>query len=361
MRSALAFVFVVAAAGMAAAQQPQIQNGRVETRQASSLSGEIATLGASSADPVWIAWREPVTDGRRAGCSWYQDDSTMPNGIRGMVIESDSGLYKPPQLTAPTGPAPLEAGTNVVILVRIVDKRVERLRTFSDDCPLDANGRTVYWLNGITPAESLKFLEGLTHPNYATMVRSGADSLVSSAMSAIAYHRDPAADAILDKLATDPESSVRRQAISQLGGNRGAHGFETLRRLLDSERSVDGRRNIVSALVQTRQPQTVDVLLNLARTDADESIRADAVYYLPARGGERMIPEILRILTNDGSTNVRQRAVSAIGTLPADAAIPALITLGKDSHDVVVRKQAVSVLGRSKDPRAIAFLQELVK
>src|SRR5215471_16884324 len=100
MRSALAFVFVAAAASAAAAQQPQIQNGRVETRQASSISGEIATLGASSTDPIWIAWREPVADGRRAGCSWYQDD-TMSNGIRGNILEQDiisSGAYKPPQI-----------------------------------------------------------------------------------------------------------------------------------------------------------------------------------------------------------------------------------------------------------------------
>lgn len=356
----LTLALVTATTIAAAAQQPQIQNGRVEKRQASSLSSEIATLGAASTDPVWVAWREPMADGRRGGCNWYSDDN-YPNGIRGIIIESDSGPYKPPQITAPSGPVPLEGGTTVVMLARIVNKRVERLRTFGDDCPLDANGRTVYWLDGIAPAESLKFLEALAHPDYASMIRSGADNLVSSAISAIAYHRDSGADAVLDRLAADPDATVRRQAISQLGNNRGAHGFETVRRLLDTERSVDVRRSLVSTLAQTRQPQTVDVLLALARNDGDESVRAEAVYYLPARGGERMIPEILKILGNDGSTNVRQRAISGLGTLPADAGVPALIQLARDSHDVVVRKQAVSVLGRSKDPRALAFLQELLK
>jgi len=360
MRSGIAFALVAAAAVTAAAQQPQIQNGRVETRQASSISSEIATLGAASADPIWVAWREPIADGRRGGCNWYSDDVNSI-GIRGVVIESDNGPYKPPQLTAPTGAVPLEAGTNVVILARISNKRVERLRTFGDDCPLDANGRTVYWLNGVTPAESLKFLETLTHPDYATMVRSGADSLVSSALSAIASHRDPAADAMLDKLAADPDSSLRRQAMRQLVDNRGAHGFETVRRLLDTEKNPDVRRSLVSSLAQSRQPQTADVLLALARNDSDESIRADAVYYLPARGGVKMVPEILKLLGSDGSTKVRQRAVDGIATLPADTALPALIQLARDSRDVVVRKQAVSALGRSKDPRAVGALQELLK
>jgi HEAT repeat protein len=58
---------------------------------------------------------------------------------------------------------------------------------------------------------------------------------------------------------------------------------------------------------------------------------------------------------------VRQRAVSGIGALPGDAGVPTLIQLVKDSRDVVVRKQAITVLGRSKDPRALAFLQELLK
>ena len=52
-----AIVFV--AAGLAvSAQQPQIQNGTVETRKATSLDRDIAAISAASSDITWIGWRE---------------------------------------------------------------------------------------------------------------------------------------------------------------------------------------------------------------------------------------------------------------------------------------------------------------
>jgi len=365
MKRLIAGTFVVLIPLTAVAQQPQIQNGRVETRQVSSIDKDVTALGATSTDPIWVAWREPMIDGRRNMCSWYSDD-TYPNGIRGNVLEQFNsvdvnGNFKPPQITPPTGPVPLEGGTTLVIMARIVNSRVERMRTFSDDCPLDANGRTVYMLTGVSVADSLKFLETLTHPDYSTMIRSGADGLVSSAVSAIGLHRGPEADAILDRLATDSDSNVRRQAIGQLADARTAHGFETLKRLLDTEKSVDVRRSLANAIARTRQPQTADLLLGLAHNDADEQVRGDAAYNLAARGGERMVPEIVKIANTDGSTNVRQRAISGLGTLPPDISLPPLMQLARDGHDMNVRKQAIQQLGHSKDPRAAAFLQELLK
>jgi hypothetical protein len=361
MTRVLTGVLLAAAVTAAAGQQPQIQNGKVETRPALSIDGEIATLGAASADPIWIAWRVPMIDGRRDMCSWYSDDS-YPTGIRGMVIETDRGESRVPQIAAPTGPVPLEAGTHLMVLARVVDKRVERLRTLGDDCPIDANGRTVYWLDRVTPAESLKVLERLTRPDYATMTRSGADNLVSAAISAIGLHRDPAADALLDRMAaSDPEPAVRRQAASSLATARGPHGFETLKRLLDTERRTDARRSLVGALVQTRQPQTVDALLGLARTDPDEQIRADAVYYLPLRGGDRVTSQVRAVIEADKVENVKRRGVSGLARLPNDAGVPTLIDLARTSQDPVIRKQAVSELGRSKDARAMAYLLELIK
>ena len=45
----------------------QIQNGRVETRQATSPEREIASLAGP--DPVWVYWRAPMLDGERGPCS----------------------------------------------------------------------------------------------------------------------------------------------------------------------------------------------------------------------------------------------------------------------------------------------------
>ena len=69
----------------ALAQQPSIQNGKVETRKAAALDREIATLAAgATTEPVWVGWRVPVVDGERAGCSTWTDDNFY---FRGQVLQ----------------------------------------------------------------------------------------------------------------------------------------------------------------------------------------------------------------------------------------------------------------------------------
>lgn len=357
---ALTFGLLSAAVGAQQAQM-QIQNGRVETRAATSLDREVAAAGAAGGEAVWIGWREPMIDGPRNMCSFYSDRD-YPNGIRGDVLDSGiNGEWHPPQLTPAAGPAQLEGGTSLVVLARIVDKKVERLHTIGDDCPIDANGRTVYWLTGISTTESLRFLEALAHPDYPNLTRGAAQNLVNEATSAIALHRGPEADAMLDRMATsDPDSTLRHRAASLLGSNRGAHGFETLRRLLDTDKTTDGHRAIASALAQTRQPQTADVLLALAKSDPDSQVRSTAVYYVPARGGDRLVKDVVALIQTETVANVRQRAVAGIGQMPSDQGLTTLIQLARTSTDATVRKEAVTQIGHSKDPRAVAYLQEII-
>lgn len=361
LATVLTMVLLVGAAA-AAAQQPSvsIQDGKVETRAATSIDREIA--GVAGSDPVWIAWREPMIDGKRDSCSRYSDFD-HPLSIRGELLDGDwnNGQWHVPEIAPPQGPVALEGGTTLVVFARIVDKRVERLRTLSDDCPVDANGRTVVMLTGITPAESIRFLESQTHPDFATRTRNGAQNLMNDAIAAVALHRDPAADPVLDRLAADPNSDVRRQAIASLGSARGAHGFATLRTLLGTERTRDVRAALARAIGQTRQPETADVLLGLLRDDPDPSVRAEAAYYLPQRGGDRVIAEVVRLAGQDRDDSVKRRALSGIALLPPDTSVPALIQIARSNDNVTLRKQAVSELSRSKDPRALAYLEEIIK
>jgi HEAT repeat protein len=58
---------------------------------------------------------------------------------------------------------------------------------------------------------------------------------------------------------------------------------------------------------------------------------------------------------------VKRRAISALQYLPDGEGIPLLIQLAKTSHDAEVRKQAMSSLGQSRDERAIAFFEDVLK
>ena len=360
MKPFTAVVLSLAALAAVPIAQQQVQNGRVERRQAASIDRELGAV--PSAEPAWIAWRVPMIEGRRDLCSWYVDDS---NATRGFLAEHAPGSSGQPQITPPTGPVPLEAGTGLVTLVRVVEGRVERLRTLTDDCPIDAGGRTIHWLDGVAPAEGLKFLDGLTRPTSpAILDRITGDarrSIATSAIGAIALHHDPAAETILLRLATgDSETTLRRQAGTRLA-SRSQRGFDEIRKLVATEQNQSVRRGFVTALGQTRFAATAETLLTLARGDADATVRGDAIYYYASAAGPAGVPNVLAVIQNDTDDRVKARAVQGLATLPDADRIEPLITLARTSANAAVRKQAVTALSHAKDPRAFAFIESILK
>jgi hypothetical protein len=355
-----ALVVSVAALSAAAVAQQQVQNGKVERRQATSIERELAAV--PGAEPAWIAWRVPLIEGRRDLCSWYSDDWYS---VRGFLADHSQSPTGRPQITPPTGPVPLEAGTGLVTLVRVVDGRVERLRTLTDDCPIDAGGRAIHWLDGITPAESLKFLESLTRPMAASILDrvtgEARRSIGTSAVSAMALHHDAAAEAILTRITTtDPDTTLRRQAGTRLA-SRSIRGFEEVRKLVGSEQNDSLRRSWVTALGQTRFPATAETLLALAKSDRDATVRGDAIYYYASAGGPAGIANVIAIAQNDADDRVKTRAVQGLATLPDAERVDPLISLARTSTNAAVRKQAVTALSASRDPRAMAFIEAILK
>ena len=357
-------ILVLGLASTASAQQPSIQNGKVETRKVAALDKEIATLAAGAAtEPVWVGWRVPIVDGERGGCSTWVDDNYY---WRGSVLDysplgSTTSMTRPPQTTPPAGALPLEGGTGLVVLLRLIDSRVERMQRLADDCPLDAGGRTVYWLDGVTPAESLRVLDGYTREEvFERLSMNARRSLTRSALEAIAWHRDPGANPILDRIATSSNSELRTAAITLLGSRRGAHGFASLQKMLQGERMPNTRVELVNAIGQTRESGTVGALRALIK-DSDAKVRAAAVYYFAIRGQQAVVPEVTAVVDSDTDVNVRKRAVSGLARLPTDAAIPMLIQIARTNKDPEVKKQAVSLLSQSRDPRAVAYMEEILK
>jgi HEAT repeat protein len=113
-------------------------------------------------------------------------------------------------------------------------------------------------------------------------------------------------------------------------------------------------------LGQTRESGTPDALLGLARADADDQVRAEALYWYAVLA-PNPAAQVIGILERDAATQVRSRGVAGLLRRPAADAVPNLITLARQSQDAGLRKEIVRSLGRSADPRAVAFMEELVK
>ena len=318
------------AAGLLAAQQPQVENARLEAAAfAGSLKSELAQHGAGS---FWAAWSEPMTPGRHGDMCW------------------SNGNYEDGHATG--APVRLEGQTTLLVLVRIENSQVDQLRVATPDCRFDGGGLPFYWLTGVPPAESVAWLK--------TQV---TEQKPDRAVTAIALQGGPAADQALDDLtATSQPARIREKAAFWLGNSRGAHGLEELKRMLASDPDVRVREQVVFAVSQSKEPTALGALIDAARNDKTPQIRSKALFWLAQKAASKQaVDAIGNAVVNDPERSVKEQAVFALKQLPESQGVPLLIQVAKNNPDPAVRKKAMFWLGQSKDPKALDFFAQVLK
>ncbi len=124
-----------------------------------------------------------------------------------------------------------------------------------------------------------------------------------------------------------------------------------------SNRVMDGA---LFAISRHDDPEAIDTLIRMAKRDASAHAREQALFWLAQRAGERATAAITDAILNDPDTGVKKRAVFALSQLPKDEGVPKLIEVARTQRNPEVRKQAFFWLGQSRDPRALAFLEQVL-
>src|SRR5262245_61755107 len=233
-------------AGSMVAQEPRVSNAKLRARSAAAgLEREFRALLAAGQEPAWVGYSVPIIPGEHQMCC----SSGCCGGCR---LEGG----KPDASTRLPGPVRLEGSRNLLVLYRIEQGRIEKIRSFSEDCELDGGGLAFYWLTGVGPEESVGWLSSFA----AAPDRDAKEGrrLSDSAVTAIAFHNTPSADQTLEQFmaAAQPES-LRERAAFWLGNARGRRGYEILRQALDRDPSDRVREKIVFALSQSKEPEEI--------------------------------------------------------------------------------------------------------
>jgi len=271
------------------AQTPHVTNGRLVAQAAASgLEATVRSVAASQTEPAWIGYTVPSIPGEHNMCCgdgnyWGICGLEPRNGSTTIVTGSN----------AAGGTARLEGDRSVMVLLRLENKAVQKIRTFSPDCALDAGGRNIYWLDTVKGGDSVAYLS-----TFISRDTDRNDRLSSSALGAVAVHGDQAA---------------------------------------------------------------LPALIRFAHQDPSTKVLGDALFWLAQRAGERAGSEITTAIEQDPDTDVKKRAVFALSQLPRDEGVPLLIQTARTNKNPVVRKQAMFWLGQSKDPRALAFFEEILR
>lgn len=354
------------------AQTPRLANARQTTRSAAAGLTRVLNEIVGAADGVtWVGYAVPAVDDDRSRCC--DSCQSAGNGCCGeYTLEGGSRHVK----AGPAGPAAgrngtpptarLDATDQALVFLRIEHHAIEKVRVFSDDCPIDGSGLPVVWLTDVQPAESLSFLKSLALSRFtAEAGHEGEGSprgISNGAILAVAMHRGDQADDVLADLAapTRPDG-LRKQVTFWMGAARGHRGFEALVRILREDPSERVRDAAVFGLSVSHDPEAVEAIIAAARTDRSTHVRGQALFWLSQKASKKAAEAITDAIEQDPETDVKKKAVFALSQLPPETGVPLLIKVATQNANPAVRKQAMFWLGQSNDPRALEFFEAVLR
>ena len=265
----LAFAHASATAQLAPqpAPRPDVTNGQVVDRAVSSgLAQTIAQVASGGSGVAWVGYAVPMVAGDHRMCDW-----------------KDGGA-----------PVRLEPSDTLVVMVRVEAGQVQRIRALGDNCRIDAAGRTVHWLSGVRPAESVAWLgEQAAAVPPAVVTRRAADG----ALSALALHAEPAALDWLVRAAREGRTTHQRgQALFWLSQRAGQRAIGAIAEAIERDPNTDVKRKAVFALSQLPADDGVPRLMQIARAHSNAAVRRQAFFWLGQSKDPRALAFFVEVL-----------------------------------------------------------------
>ena len=330
---------VLSAATVLPAQQPTIIHGQATTEAADhGLNAVIDGLKRQNS-VTWIGYSVPVVNKFSSG--WNSSQIAYLEG-NGDVTVNDA------EETA-------RSSDHAVVLLRIADGIVAKIRVESPERELDAGSLRFVWLNGVSADDSVQVLTDLAK-------QSDARHLRDSAVFAISIHQTNTATTALISLAdAGNDLGLREKAAFWLANERGKDGLAAIQRFAHEDNDPKFREKLTFDLTLSKDSTALNELIRMAHEDASPQVRKQAQFWMATKGGKRVTEDLRTLATNDPNEQIRKSAVFALSRLPGDEAATQLIAVADSSKDPVVRKQAVFWLGQSNDPRALEYLTKILK
>ncbi len=262
--------------------QPRLSNGELRpTAVQGSLNRALLEGVAGQSAIVWVGYAVPVIEGDHRMCCWNGDTAGCCGGCR---LEPGSSQTISTSRRGGDGPVSLEAGELMFVLLRIERGIVGKIRTFSEECALDAGGLTLHWLTGVAARDSVALLAGF-------LDASSPDRLADGALSALAMHREPAAlDRLVSAAREGATTKVRGQALFWLAHRAGDKAVGVISEAITRDPETEVKRRAVFALSQLPKEEGVPLLIQVARTNSNAAVRKQAMFWL----GQSKDPRALR-------------------------------------------------------------------
>lgn len=329
-----------------AQQPPKMVNAQFHTEPAGpGLSATVDRFQHKNG-PLWLGYPVAALPQSRFSVCSGESRGSMDDGCCGVYrLEDDDRAFRSSEPGAP-------AEGSIDILVRIDHGAVDRIRFVAAGCRLDAAGLPFTWLTGVQPDDSVAWLSSL--------VTGDNRRRTDEALAAIAMHETAKATTALAGFASSANPLwLREKGAFWLGAARGHEGLLALERLA-TDPDPEFRAKLAFDLFISHEPAATNDLIRLAKSDTDTRVREQAIFWVAQKAGIRAVAALKDAVENDPEVAVKKKAVFALSQLPKDQAVPELLHVAQTNPSPAVRKEAIFWLGQSRDPRALAWFEQVL-
>jgi hypothetical protein len=353
--NALMVLALAASALMTSAQEPRVTHTQFHSGPVSlGLSATVDRFRHSNG-PLWLGYAVPALPRtHHSSCSFGTGSSEMEDGCCNELQLEDTT----DNLNISDSPARI-----VDVLFRLDHGEVTKTRVVPVGCTLDAGGVPFEWLTDVQPEDSAAFLGKLAQSAAALRESgTGRGGAVDENLVALSMHATPRATEVLVSLASAENSAhLREKAAFWLGAQRGHEGLLALRQLARSEQDAKVREKLTFDISINSDPGAIDDLIEMAKSDAESRVRSQALFWLAQKAGKKAIGTLNASIENDPNFEVKKKAVFALSQLPREESVPQLVHVADTNSNFAIRKEAIFWLGQTNDPRALAYIEQMLK
>jgi HEAT repeat protein len=215
--------------------------------------------------------------------------------------------------------------------------------------------------------------------------------IVEASLYALSKHTGERAIAVLSDIGTSGKTvAQRKMAILTISTRPGEPAVDALLRIYDADQSPEIRRAVIFGFGNRKSERAGNKLVEIARGSDIVELRRAAIGAISRRGGDKAVEFLLSLYDTEKSEVLKDQILNSLGygsafyvaspaavgsgqtaiAYPAQTGsrmndqrvITKLIEIARNPKEPMERrKRAIGWLSRSKDPKVLEFLQELLK
>lgn len=320
---------------------------------ATRIRGQLARLGdANAAESLTKAATEPAS-----ACNAEEDAirTAALNALLQMDAERAVPILEQVLARRDECSAPLRRRAVFLISQKVTPRTEDLLLSLAQhDHDREVRKQAVFWLSEV---RSEKAVDALAH-----ILRTSTEpDIQEKAIFALSQHRSERASALLRQYAGREETPrrLREQAIFWIGQSRSAENARFLRDLYARITDAGLKEKILFSISQMRGHGNDRWLLEVALdTSATIKVRKTALFW----AGEAGVPfeELASLYDRMTERELKEQLIFVYSQRRDSAALDKLIQIARNDPDQELRRKAIFWIGQSKDPRASAFLLEVI-